>query len=93
LDARLLYPSHGPPIGDPRGYAEHYIAHRLERERKVVAALEELGPCSVTDLVPRAYDDKPPQVYPLAARAALAHLEKLVEDGRARVVDEEWALV
>ena len=93
LDARLLYPSHGPPVGDPRGYAEHYIAHRLERERKVVAALEELGPCSVTDLVPRAYDDKPPQVYPLAARAALAHLEKLVEDGRARVVDEEWALV
>lgn len=93
LDAHLLYPSHGPPIGDPRAYAEHYIAHRLERERKVVAALQELGPCSVTDLVPRAYDDKPPQVYPLAARAALAHLEKLVEDGRARVKDEEWALV
>lgn len=93
LDARLLYPSHGPPIGDPRAYAEHYIAHRLERERKVLAALEELGPCSVVDLVPRAYDDKPPQVYPLAARAALAHLEKLAEDGRAQVVDEEWALV
>ncbi|MGE0712527.1 MAG: MBL fold metallo-hydrolase [Planctomycetota bacterium] len=93
LDAALLYPSHGPPIGDPRAYCEHYVAHRLEREAKLLTALRELGPCPVEDLLPRAYDDKPPSVYPLAARAALAHLIKLEEDGVAARDAEVWSLL
>ena len=83
LGADLLYPSHGPPIGDPAAYAEHYIAHRLAREAKVLAALEACGPCEVEALLPLAYDDKPPEVYPLAKGAAWAHLEKLELEGRA----------
>lgn len=93
LGATLLYPSHGPPIGDPKGYAEHYIAHRLGREAKIVAALEVLDrPSEIEEIVPHAYADKPPEVFPLARRAAWAHLLKLEAEGRARVEGERWSL-
>ena len=92
LEAKLLYPSHGPPIGDPRAYAEHYIAHRLGREAKVIAALEALGSSEIEALVPQAYADKPPAVYPLAQRAVWAHLLKLEAEGRARVEAGLWSL-
>jgi hypothetical protein len=35
-------------------------------------------------LVPAAYPDVAPDLYPLAERSLLAHLLKLVKDGRAR---------
>lgn len=93
LGATLLYPSHGPPIGDPRAYAEHYIAHRLGREAKIVAALEMTGPSEIEGLLPHAYSDKPPAIYPLAKRAAWAHLLKLEAEGRARLEGSLWSLV
>jgi ribonuclease/clavin/mitogillin len=91
LEASILYPSHGSPVGDPRGYAEYYIRHRLGREAKILDALRALGPCPVEDLLPHAYADKPASVYPLARRAALAHLFKLEADGAARRQEEDWA--
>jgi hypothetical protein len=42
-------------------------------------------------LVPPAYPDVPPAIYPLAARSLLAHLIKLERDGRARRDGERWA--
>lgn len=90
LGARLLYPAHGPPIGDPAGLAREYVAHRLMREAKVLAAVQ-AGPGEVEALVPRAYDDTPPALYPLAARSLLAHLHKLAEDGRVALQGERWA--
>lgn len=92
LAATLIYPSHGPVIGDPALCLAFYIEHRLEREGKVLAALEG-GPDTIPGLIPRAYDDKPPEVWPLATRAALAHLQKLEADGKVRQVDDDrWAL-
>lgn len=95
LGGELLYPSHGPPIGDPAGVLDFYVAHRLEREAKIVAALEP-GPADLEAIVPRAYDDKPAQVFPLAKRAALAHLIKLEAEGKVerRASDgaETWSL-
>jgi len=62
-----------------------YLAHRLEREERVVRALRELGSATPGQLVPPSYPDVQPDVYPLAERSLLAHLEKLVKEGRARV--------
>ena len=59
------------------------MAHRLERERRVLEALS-LEPRTVEELVPPAYPDVPPIIWPLAARSLLAHLHKLEKDGRAR---------
>jgi len=76
-----LVPAHGPVLGDPRGVVEHYIAHRLGREAKIVAALR-AGLVAIDDVLARAYSDTPTQLWPLARRALAAHLGKLVRDGR-----------
>jgi glyoxylase-like metal-dependent hydrolase (beta-lactamase superfamily II) len=88
--ARLL-PAHGPPIVDGGARLDFYVAHRLEREQRVAAALSD-APQELTALVPAAYPDVPPVVYPLAARSLLAHLIKLEAEQRARQdADGRWS--
>lgn len=91
LGARVLYPAHGDPIPDPAACVDHYVAHRLGREAKVHAAVE-AGAAPVEDLVPRAYPEVAPALYPLAARSLLAHLLKLEEDRRVVRDGEVWRL-
>jgi glyoxylase-like metal-dependent hydrolase (beta-lactamase superfamily II) len=90
LAARRLLPAHGDPIDDPERLLSFYIAHRLEREARVVAALA-AGAAPVDELVPRAYPDVAPALYPLAARSLLAHLIKLRDEGRAIDNGDVWA--
>jgi ribonuclease/clavin/mitogillin len=90
LDPELLLPAHGPAIGEPRAYLDGYIAHRLEREARVLAAVPE-GGGTAAEILPLAYDDTPEAMHPVAARSLAAHLEKLVEDGRLAVGDEAGA--
>jgi glyoxylase-like metal-dependent hydrolase (beta-lactamase superfamily II) len=93
LGAACLLPAHGPPIAGPDQVAaklDFYVAHRLEREARVAAALSG-APRTVEELVPPAYPDVPPAIYPLAARSLLAHLIKLEREGRARRVGDCWA--
>jgi hypothetical protein len=49
-------------------------------------------PAALDTLVPSAYPDVAPALYPLAARSLLAHLIKLEREGRARREGERWAL-
>jgi glyoxylase-like metal-dependent hydrolase (beta-lactamase superfamily II) len=81
LDAELLCPGHGPYVLDPRPKIEEYIEHRLDRERKLVAALER-GERSRARLLDEAWDDVPPELRPAAAAVMQAHLEKLKAEGR-----------
>jgi glyoxylase-like metal-dependent hydrolase (beta-lactamase superfamily II) len=84
LGARLGLPAHGAPIDDPAALLGKYVAHRRMREAKVLDAVRALGPAQAADLVPRAYDDTPASVWPLAKLATEAHLVKLVREGRVR---------
>ena len=89
--APRLLPAHGPPIVDGGARLDFYVAHRLEREARVVAALGDAA-ATVEALVPPAYPDVPPAIYPLAARSLLAHLFKLEHEGRARRHDDgRWS--
>ncbi len=91
--ATTLLPAHGPPITDGGARLDFYVAHRLEREARVLAALGD-APATTTELVPAAYPDVPPPIYPLAARSLLAHLLKLADEGRARRhADGRWSRV
>ena len=81
--ATTLLPAHGPPIADGGARLDFYVAHRLEREGRVAAALGD-APATVAELVPPAYPDVAAALYPLAARSLLAHLYKLEYEGRAR---------
>ncbi len=85
LPEQTMFAAHGPPIVSSHYKLDQYITHRLGREAKVLTALRESADESEPyDLLSTAYADTPEILYPLAARACLAHLEKLVEDGLAR---------
>jgi glyoxylase-like metal-dependent hydrolase (beta-lactamase superfamily II) len=80
-----LLPAHGPALPDGHAKLREYIAHRLMREARVVAALDS-NDTAVGELVARAYADTPRVLWPLAERSLVAHLHKLAVDGRAREV-------
>ena len=82
LDARSIYPGHGPVVLRANDKLREYLAHREEREAQVVSALAE-GPRTITELVEVIYAGYPREVYPLAARSVLAHLLKLAGEGLA----------
>jgi ribonuclease/clavin/mitogillin len=91
--AKLL-PAHGPVITDGVAKLREYVAHRLMREGRVVDALRARGPARPDGLVPVAYADTPPPLWPLAERSLVSHLVKLERDGRARRDDDgAWALL
>ncbi|HUO75111.1 MAG TPA: MBL fold metallo-hydrolase [Solirubrobacteraceae bacterium] len=78
---KILAPGHGPPVYDVEGKLEQYIAHRLDRERRLLAALE-AGRRSVEDLLDDVWDDAPALLRPAAAVTLAAHLDKLEDEGR-----------
>lgn len=85
LDATLALPAHGEPIDAPAALFRRYVAHRLERERKVCSALAAAGAAGARpdELLASAYDDAPLVALPFARLSVRAHLAKLVDDGVA----------
>jgi glyoxylase-like metal-dependent hydrolase (beta-lactamase superfamily II) len=91
LGARRLLPAHGEPIDDPEAVLAGYIAHRLERERQVVDALES-GRGTVQEITEFIYDGLTPALLPAAQENVRAHLAKLRADGRASAHGDRWSL-
>ena len=81
LSLEVICPGHGPPVWEPRAKLDEYIAHRRERERKLVAALGE-GLREEDELLDAVWDDAPPALRPAAAVTLAAHREKLLAEGR-----------
>jgi glyoxylase-like metal-dependent hydrolase (beta-lactamase superfamily II) len=85
LGLELICPGHGPPVHEPNERLDAYIAHRLDRERRLLEALA-TGARSRDELLGRAWDDVPFDEQPMLRHAALltleAHLEKLSAEGR-----------
>ena len=82
LDLAVLCPGHGPPIWEVRAKLDAYLEHRLDRERRLLAALEQ-GLRSEDELLDAAWDDAPAELRPFAAASLRAHMEKLRSEGRA----------
>lgn len=75
-----LYPGHGPVIDDPRATLERLLAHRLRRERRVLAAVAD-GNTSVETITDAAYEKDLSGVVDLAQATVRAHLAKLAVEG------------
>jgi hypothetical protein len=89
-----LAPGHGFLMDQPRRAFDAIVAHRLQREAKVVERLARLGTTDLATLVASVYDDAPVALHQLAERSLTAHLLKLQAEGRARVVGgERWQAV
>jgi glyoxylase-like metal-dependent hydrolase (beta-lactamase superfamily II) len=81
LQIDVICPGHGPYVEDPRAKIEEYIDHRLDRERRLVAALE-AGLREHDELLDEVWSDVPADLRPAAALTLQAHLAKLREEGR-----------
>jgi glyoxylase-like metal-dependent hydrolase (beta-lactamase superfamily II) len=87
-----LLPGHGATMPGAHDEIDRVIAHRLQREAKVVAALRRQGPATtLAALVPEVYADTPVPLHGLARHSLLAHLQKLDEEGRASSDGERWS--
>lgn len=76
-----LYPGHGPVIEAADVTLERLLAHRLDRERRVLAAVEN-GARQLEEVTDAAYDKDLAGVADLARLTVAAHLEKLAVEGR-----------
>ncbi len=79
VELSKLMPGHGPQIDNPQEVIDHYISHRLEREREIVSAVK-IGAGSVGEVVSAVYADVPSELHRIAAFSVAAHLRKLVQD-------------
>jgi glyoxylase-like metal-dependent hydrolase (beta-lactamase superfamily II) len=77
----VIAPGHGPVVDDPDAKLAQYIEHRLDRERRLLAALDG-GRRTVDELLDAAWSDAPAILRPAAAITLAAHLDKLADEGR-----------
>jgi len=80
-DDRILYPTHGAPITEPKPFLAAYIEHRLHREFQIVACIQD-GLTTIPEMVARIYADVDKRLHPAASRSVLAHLIQLEQEGR-----------
>lgn len=88
LDLEHLFPGHGPEIENPTEVIDWYLAHRLQRERQIVAALK-AGTSSLGELVEAVYEEVDPGLHLLAVRSVAAHLRKLATEGLVEFTADE----
>jgi recombination protein RecT len=79
----FILPAHGHVLGFAEQAISHLKAHRLQREAKVVAAMQRRPEGTMDDWVELAYDDVPPRMWPLAKRSLLAHVQRIEALGLA----------
>jgi glyoxylase-like metal-dependent hydrolase (beta-lactamase superfamily II) len=84
LRLRSIAPGHGDAIEEPRARIEDYLAHRKQRERQVLKAVQKRGQARVKEIVTDLYgaDDLPPELVDAAGWQVHAHLVKLKADGK-----------
>ena len=93
LGCRQLLPGHGPPL--PGKSLDRLIAHRRDRERKIMEQIQ--APRSdLSEIATRAYDDLPQMPLALTERQTLSHLLLLEKLGKVQRTDDagrRWSAV
>ena len=96
LAPRVIYPGHGPVVRRALQKIDEYIAHRLEREREILAVLQQASSSggdgdgsglSCYAIVRAIYTDLPLALRWEAMKAVRRHLVKLIGDGRVAPVN------
>lgn len=85
-----IAPGHGGLIERGKEAVAALVAHRLEREAKVVRILSRLSAATLDALTALVYDDVSVERHPWARLSLEAHLIKLAREGRAAETDGLW---
>lgn len=86
-DDAVYFPTHGPPVTDPKSHVRAFLQHRRERRAAILRRLAE-SPATIPEIVAAVYVDVSPALHGAAAQSVLAHLielqevEEVVGDGR-----------
>jgi ribonuclease/clavin/mitogillin len=84
-----IYPAHGPCIEDGPGKLREYIAHREDRERQILQAMES-GAATAGEIVKIVYAAYPTSLHAAAGQSVTSHLLKLERENTvAREADAE----
>jgi glyoxylase-like metal-dependent hydrolase (beta-lactamase superfamily II) len=87
-DFEYIAPGHGEVMSRGKRVLEMLKAHRMARERKVLARLTE--PSTLDTLTPAVYDDVPKERHPWARLTLEAHLIKLAREGKVGETGGLW---
>jgi glyoxylase-like metal-dependent hydrolase (beta-lactamase superfamily II)/8-oxo-dGTP pyrophosphatase MutT (NUDIX family) len=79
----FILPAHGHVLGFAKQAIAHLKTHRLQRESKVIAAMQARPDGGLEQWVELAYDDVPPRMWPVAKRSLLAHVQRIEALGLA----------
>ena len=79
---KLYFPGHGGPVTNPKTFSKALTAHRKMRERAIVQRLRG-GDALIPEIVAALYRDVDNRLHGAAALSVFAHLEHLIEQGRA----------
>ncbi len=92
---KYIAPGHGEVMEDSHAVVSWLVNHRLQREAKVIRGLQQLGRCSVDQLVEVVYADVDTSLHKMAKLSLAAHLIKLRQENRAlqHPQDESWELL
>jgi recombination protein RecT len=78
---KFILPAHGYVIGGPDDEAQEAIArlkgHRLQREAKVMAAMQAQPDGTLDDWLAQVYADVPQRMWPVAKRSLMAHVARI----------------
>jgi glyoxylase-like metal-dependent hydrolase (beta-lactamase superfamily II) len=78
-DFNVLCPGHGDVVWRAREKLEEYIGHRIDRENRLIVALNE-GLRSTSDLLAAVWPEVPEELRPAATATLAAHLDKLEDE-------------
>lgn len=81
-EIKLIMPGHGGSPINPLEFVDTILLLRLQREQKVIKALETLKSATIKELLPLAYDDTDPSLFPVAKYSLWAHLIKLKQENK-----------
>jgi len=97
LKPKTIYPGHGPVITDATAKIQQYISHRQQREDEIVQVFRSAGvgkELTPSDIVKVIYAKYPQSLWAAAERGVVLHLEKLRDEGKAKLVaGGKWILV
>jgi recombination protein RecT len=76
-DIKQILPAHGYVLDHAERVIAQLKAHRLKREEKIAGVMQAHPDGTLDDWVVKAYDDVPKQLWPIAKRSLLAHVEHI----------------
>ena len=97
LNPKSIFPGHGPVVYNAKDKLEEYVRHRQEREDEIIKVFKDGGDgtqFSARDIVKVIYAKYPLSLWVAAERGIVLHLEKLKNEGKAKMTDKaEWMLI